>query len=77
MRLSLSLFSLHTRFAKSFGLVYVGLIVPQTKSIKIIKDRDERPKGFGYIEFEELDGLKDAISRSGQVSGSKLRNNIN
>jgi RNA recognition motif-containing protein len=39
----------------------------QTKSIKVIKDRDERPKGFGYIEFEDLEGLKDALSRSGQV----------
>lgn len=38
----------------------------QTKSIKIIKDRDDRPKGFGYIEFATLDGLKDALARSGQ-----------
>jgi RNA recognition motif-containing protein len=40
----------------------------QTKSIKIIKDRDEKPKGFGYVEFEELDGLKDALAKSGVVS---------
>ncbi|KAF8318411.1 hypothetical protein DL93DRAFT_2075816 [Clavulina sp. PMI_390] len=39
-----------------------------TKSIKIIKDRDEKPKGFGYVEFETLDGLKDGLSRSGGVS---------
>ena len=38
----------------------------QTKSIKIIKDREDRPKGFGYIEFATLDGLKDALARSGQ-----------
>jgi len=41
--------------------------VEQTKSVKIIKDKDEKPKGFGYIEFEELDGLKDALSKTGSV----------
>ncbi|KAH7912305.1 hypothetical protein BJ138DRAFT_1148629 [Hygrophoropsis aurantiaca] len=46
----------------------------QTKSIKIIKDRDEKPKGFGYVEFVELDGLKDALSRSGSsLSGRTVR----
>jgi RNA recognition motif-containing protein len=40
----------------------------QTKTIKIIKDREEKPKGFGYIEFEDLDGLKDALAKSGTVS---------
>lgn len=35
--------------------------------MKIIKDRDEKPKGFGYVEFEELDGLKDALAKSGTV----------
>jgi len=37
----------------------------KTKAVKIIKDREEKPKGFGYIEFEELDGLKDALAKSG------------
>ncbi|TFY51991.1 hypothetical protein EVJ58_g10266 [Rhodofomes roseus] len=37
----------------------------QTKSVKIIRDRDDRPKGFGYIEFADLDGLKDALAKSG------------
>ena len=41
--------------------------VGQTKSVKIIKDKDEKPKGFGYIEFEELEGLKDALSKTGSV----------
>lgn len=41
----------------------------QTKSIKIIKDRDDKPKGFGYVEFVELDGLKDALAKTGSVSG--------
>jgi translation initiation factor 4B len=40
----------------------------QTKSVKIIKDRDDKPKGFGYVEFEDVEGLKDALSKSGAVS---------
>lgn len=47
-------------------------IITQTKSVKIIKDRDEKPKGFGYIEFAELDGLKDALTKSGTVSLSAI-----
>jgi len=47
-------------------------VVSQTKSIKIIKDRDDRPKGFGYIEFATLDGLKDALERSGQNFASRI-----
>ncbi|KAF9243569.1 hypothetical protein BU15DRAFT_86502 [Melanogaster broomeanus] len=46
----------------------------KTKSIKIIKDRDDKPKGFGYIEFSELDALKDALSRTGSgLSGRTIR----
>lgn len=36
--------------------------------MKIIKDRDDKPKGFGYVEFEDLEGLKDAIAKTGSVS---------
>jgi RNA recognition motif-containing protein len=39
----------------------------QTKSVKIIKTKDEKPKGFGYIEFEDVDGLKDALLKTGSV----------
>ncbi|KAF8558090.1 hypothetical protein OG21DRAFT_1481632 [Imleria badia] len=46
----------------------------ETKSIKIIKDREDKPKGFGYVEFAELDALKDALSRSGSsLSGRTIR----
>ncbi|KAF7330386.1 Translation initiation factor 4B [Mycena venus] len=46
----------------------------KTKSIKIIKDREDKPKGFGYIEFEDLDGLKDALAKSGSnFSGRTIR----
>lgn len=40
----------------------------QLKSVKIIKDRDDRPKGFGYVEFETLQGLKDGLAKTGAVS---------
>jgi RNA recognition motif-containing protein len=49
--------------------VIAEFFVPNVlKDIKIIKDRDEKPKGFGYVEFETLDGLKDGLSRTGGVS---------
>ncbi|TBU53087.1 hypothetical protein BD310DRAFT_830918, partial [Dichomitus squalens] len=45
-----------------------------TKSVKIIKDRDDKPKGFGYVEFNDLDGLKDAIAKSGStLAGRGIR----
>ncbi|KAF8899867.1 hypothetical protein CPB84DRAFT_1847436 [Gymnopilus junonius] len=37
----------------------------KTKSVKIIKDRDDKPKGFGYIEFEDVEGLKEALLKNG------------
>ncbi|XP_006459198.1 hypothetical protein AGABI2DRAFT_65545, partial [Agaricus bisporus var. bisporus H97] len=44
------------------------------QSVKIIRDRDEKPKGFGYVEFEDLEGLKTALTNSGQVlSGRTIR----
>ena len=39
----------------------------QVKSVKIIKSKDEKPKGFGYIEFEDVEGLKDALLKTGSV----------
>ncbi|ETW82934.1 hypothetical protein HETIRDRAFT_238319, partial [Heterobasidion irregulare TC 32-1] len=46
----------------------------KVKSVKVIKDREERPKGFGYIEFEDLEDLKDALARSGSaLSGRTIR----
>jgi len=46
----------------------------QIKSVKIIKSKDEKPKGFGYIEFEDVDGLKDALLKTGSnFSGRTIR----
>jgi len=42
--------------------------------VKIIKSKDEKPKGFGYIEFEDVDGLKDALLKTGSnFSGRTIR----
>lgn len=47
---------------------------PQAVSIRLVSDRDGKPKGFGYIEFEELDGLKEALVRSGgSLAGRNIR----
>lgn len=36
-------------------------------SVRIIEDREmQRPKGFGYVEFTDLDGLKKALDLDGE-----------
>ncbi|KAG6819591.1 hypothetical protein H0H93_010475 [Arthromyces matolae] len=46
----------------------------KAKSVKIIKDREDKPKGFGYIEFDDLDGLKEALAKNGlNFSGRTVR----
>ncbi|KAI9066107.1 RNA-binding domain-containing protein [Trametes sanguinea] len=45
-----------------------------TKSVKIIKDREDKPKGFGYVEFNDLDGLKEALTKTGTpLAGRAVR----
>lgn len=34
-------------------------------SVRIVSGHDGKPKGFGYIEFQTLDDLKNALNRSG------------
>lgn len=35
-------------------------------TVRLIEDREtQRPKGFGYAEFETLDGLKQALAMDG------------
>ncbi|KAI0688100.1 hypothetical protein BC835DRAFT_1374227 [Cytidiella melzeri] len=46
----------------------------QLKSVKIIKDRDEKPKGFGYVDFADLEGLKLGLAKSGNtLAGRAVR----
>ncbi|CAG8538078.1 11857_t:CDS:2 [Ambispora gerdemannii] len=35
-------------------------------NIRILRDRDDKPKGFGYVEFEDLVSLKKALDLTGQ-----------
>ena len=39
----------------------------EIKSIRIVKDVNDNPKGFGYVEFEDLKGLKDALLLNDEV----------
>ncbi|KAF3914963.1 hypothetical protein ABW20_dc0110269 [Dactylellina cionopaga] len=44
-------------------------------SVRLVRDRmGDRPKGFGYVEFETLDGLKKALElNNGQLAGRNVR----
>ena len=43
--------------------------------MRIVEDKlDRKPKGFGYVEFGSLDGLKKALDLSGtQFQGRNVR----
>jgi translation initiation factor 4B len=47
----------------------------EVKEVRIVKDRmDDKPKGFGYVTFESLEGLKTALSLSGgSLAGRQVR----
>ncbi|MCO5565736.1 hypothetical protein L7F22_019410 [Adiantum nelumboides] len=46
----------------------------QTTSVRLVTGGDGRQKGFGYVEFETLDGLKNALTKSGsQLTGRTAR----
>lgn len=46
--------------------------------IRLLRDREtDRSKGFGYIEFEDLDSLKRSLELNGEnVQGRSIRVNI-
>ena len=38
----------------------------EVTNVRIVEDKlDRKPKGFGYVEFKTLDGLKLALTKSG------------
>lgn len=47
----------------------------QVTSVRIVEDKLERkPKGFGYAEFETLEGLKKALDANNtQFQGRNIR----
>ncbi|KAI8085821.1 uncharacterized protein B0P05DRAFT_585338 [Gilbertella persicaria] len=47
-------------------------------NIRLVRDREsDRSKGFGYVEFDDLDSLKGALELSGEnVHGRSIRVNI-
>ncbi|KAL4071878.1 hypothetical protein J3A83DRAFT_2926519 [Scleroderma citrinum] len=49
----------------------------EINSIKVVRDRDGKPKGFGYVEFADLDALNNALTRTGEIlSGRTIRVSI-
>ena len=45
----------------------------QVTNVRIVEDKlDRKPKGFGYVEFGTLDGLKKALSYSGSSLGGRM-----
>jgi translation initiation factor 4B len=43
----------------------------EVSNVRIVEDKlDRKPKGFGYVEFRTLDGLKKAL----ELSGAQFRN---
>ncbi|KAI8064358.1 hypothetical protein BC940DRAFT_306053 [Gongronella butleri] len=46
-------------------------------NIRILRDRTERSKGYGYVEFEDLESLKGAMELSNQeMMGRPVRINV-
>lgn len=47
----------------------------EVTSVRIVEDRvDRKPKGFAYVEFGSVDGLKKALDMSGtQFQGRNIR----
>jgi hypothetical protein len=47
----------------------------QVTNVRIVEDKlDRKPKGFGYVEFATLDGLKAALALSGNnLAGRQVR----
>lgn len=49
------------------------LTITQITQVKIISDREGKPKGFGYVEFATVEGLKLGLAKHGMVRGFELQ----
>ena len=47
----------------------------EVDNVRIVEDKlDSKPKGFGYVEFKTIEGLKKALALSGiQFQGRNIR----
>lgn len=54
---------------------FFGSAGANVKSVRLMRDREtDRPRGFGYVEFEDLDSLKAALPLSGSpLAGRDVR----
>lgn len=44
----------------------------EVSSVRLIEDREtQRPKGFGYVEFADVEGLKKALALDGETFQSR------
>ena len=50
----------------------------EVSSVRLVRDREQdRPKGFGYVEFESKNGLLAALELGGsQLAGRGVRINV-
>ncbi|KAJ2792810.1 Eukaryotic translation initiation factor 4B [Coemansia linderi] len=48
------------------------------QSVRLVRDREtDKLKGFGYVQFDTLDALKEAVGKDGsEMSGRQLRINV-
>ncbi|KAJ2902150.1 Eukaryotic translation initiation factor 4B, partial [Coemansia aciculifera] len=43
-----------------------------TQSVRLIRDREtDRPRGFGYVQFDTLEALKEAVAKDGMEMGGR------
>lgn len=46
-----------------------GFFAPESKvsSVRLVADKGGRPKGYGYVEFADLESLKSAVEKNGKI----------